>query len=78
MTDSSPSKAKPSNVVRLSKRTTEYMKSEASSRQLVRWIKAYYAKDNRDVNVWVEKERLGHGEYIWVVRSNIVMAVPQL
>lgn len=53
------------------------MESELLSRQLVRRIMAYYAKDNHSPRIWVEKERLGQFS-IWVVRSDIVMTVPKL
>jgi hypothetical protein len=77
MTVSSSSNPKPSpKVIHLQKRTADYLKSETASRQLLRAIKAYYARDNITPKVWIEKERLGTGDFVYAIRSNMVFVVP--
>jgi hypothetical protein len=78
MTASSNSNRPPSNVIRLPKQqtTVDYLKTEAPNRQLIRAIKAYYARDNITPKVWIEKERLGTGDFVYTIRSNLVFVVP--
>jgi hypothetical protein len=70
----------PTKIITLTRSSPDYLKSELLSRHLVRTIKAYYEKrhpKHRNLEVWTEKQRLS-ADFVWAVRSNIVMTVPKL